>query len=208
MTTGAELIASVRELLHDALRGKLVATYHYPTASIANALMSASKFTYCELVMKYKATRHMPSADLDFYRLSPRMTIGRLIQLTAAASGSTSGANVPPDYYRLECGLMLDDTYVPAYDVFSGERMRDRSPRTIFARGGKFFGIADIAVYWAFPTEPIADSSTLLVEFPATYYNAIKYLACANLLAQEQQSNMPRYTFFLHEYARRVQSLR
>lgn len=207
--SGAEIIDTMRELLGDTDRGRLTPAFgYYKDSSILAAVTSARMFTYCQLVQKFKQQRRVPSTSIDLYSNTARIAIGRMLRTAPAASGATIGVDAPDDFYVLECGQLSTGKYVPAFDVFSGERMRNTMMQTIYARGGRFYGAAATAVYWASPSEVLDSSPTQLTEFSDAFYDAIKYLAVANLLQQEQASSLPRYNFYLKEYARRVMYLR
>lgn len=207
--SGADLVTSVRELLGDTDRGKMTpASSWYTPESIIRALSNARLFTYAQLVSRYRTARTAHASSIELYLQSPRITISRLIKVTTAANGAAAGVDVPSDFYLLECGLLSGGTtYVPAVDTFIGERMKSSAMLMVYAKGGKFFGPAADAVYWAYPTEVIDESGVPLTEFPDVFYHTIKYLAAANLLEQEAAVS-PRYEFFIREYARRATYLR
>lgn len=79
---------------------------------------------------------------------------------------------------------------------------------SIFVRGGRYYGSAAVAIYWAYPSEPISTAGVAFTELPDSFYRAIKYLAAANLMSQEIYDNQDRHDFFMKEYSRRIASLR
>lgn len=200
-------MSSVRELLGSDPRGRMTASSWYSDESIARALTNARLFTYSQLVARYQQARSAHGSSIELYLQSPRITISPMLKTATGANDVDAGVAVPSDFYLLECGQLSGGMYVPAVEPFTGERMRETTMAMIFARGGKFYGKAATAVYWAYPTQTISNSPILLTEFSDTFYNTIKYLAAANLLEQEAAGS-PRYEFFIREYARRTTYLR
>lgn len=188
--SSSELVTLLRVLLHDTDAGFSTINPVFQDEEIIGALNTSRD----ELV---KLAIGSPQP--------PQVTLRQIIR---TATGTT-GSAVPADFYKLICGQMADGRYVPAQSIRVAEAMADTPAEQIYAKAGKFLGTADIAVYWAIPSQSVDPNVSFgqLVEFPEGFYHAVKYHAAMSLLTKEDDGGRDRFAAFGQELQRKMMSM-
>lgn len=192
--TGADLIYQTRLLLHDTGAGFSADNPFYTTPEIIDSLTNART----ELVRLLSG--------------SPSPPYVTLAQMTKTVLATTGGA-VPTDFYKLICGFNVSTlTYMPAVSIRLGEATKNVPIGQVYVKARTFQGFNDLlddfALYWAFPSQAIADTGVTLSEFGDEFYYAVKYQAAMNLLAKEEDDAWTRYASLQEGLQRKIMSFR
>lgn len=138
---------------------------------------------------------------------SPKPPYVTLAKMSKDAVTATSGTALPSDYGMVICGYTSAGQYVPAQNIRAAEAMADSGAEQIYAKAGKFYGTADLALYWAAPSQTITNTSTTLTEYPDAFYHAAKYQAALYLLPKEDADARDRFAQIAQELQRKILSL-
>lgn len=216
--TGAELIRSVRVILHDTEYNVASDGRVYSDEEISRALLSARTDTIKYLYASFEIigsrnsfadyTKELAGGGLPPVR--PRITMSNLLRSVVFAG---NGQAQPVDFWKIECGVTAGGAYVHAEVPLIGDPMATNAFNTqVYARSGHFYGTPCTLYYWALCTVDIANNGTDLSNstggMPDGFYNTVKYLACANLVKKERAESEDRYKYLMQIFIRRLQSLK
>lgn len=214
---GADLIKSVRVVLRDDDYQTSSDGRFYATEEIRRALIMARaeglKYIYGAFeilgVARSFAEYNSKLVGSSMPPTRARITANKLL-LNAALAGSPQAA--PQDFWKLECGTTGAGKYIPQEVPFLGDPLTSNSWNSgIYARGGNIYGTLCTFYYWALCTNDMGDATNLTTGtggMPDAFYNAIKYLAVANLIKKEKVETEDRYKFFTNLFMRRISTLR
>lgn len=193
--SGRALKDLTRSLLHDTGRGMATSARFYDDDVIFRALNIAQQELALALIMRE------PRASV---------TVRKLLKKDAGITPGFPGSNVQSDFWLIECGYATVGgrlQYCPGVTIELGERTSFFDTTKIYVRGGKYFGTATTALYWKTPTK-IADTTTVLTDFPDAFYHVVKLRAASDLVAQDDHDALDRYKDLIGDYQRAVASLK
>lgn len=216
--TGAQLVRGVRVPLHDTEYNVASDGRMYSSDEISRALTTARTDTIKYLFSAFEiiGTRQTYSdytTQLSGRGLPParaRITLSNLLRTVAI---TTNPQSQPADFWKIECGVAGDGSYIHTEPPFLGDPLALNAYQTqIYARNGQIYGPACTLYYWSICTIAIGDDGTDLASgvggLPDSFYNTIKYLACANLVKKERAESEDRYKFFMQLFTRRLGTLK
>lgn len=213
--TGAELITSVRVILRDTGRGASTTARFYSDDAIINALVRARQdtvnklFELSDLAPHSSFTEYLDVAGEAMPIHRPRITLSGLYRQVAYSS---AGQAVPNDFWRIECGVEADGSYVKTEATPQAVMMANTFEHIVYARGGSFFGTLCTVHYWANPSVSIANDSTNLnagaTPLSDAFYNTMKYKAISYLIDKEKADKDNRLQLAMTIWNNRLRTLR
>ncbi len=217
--TGADLFQGIRTILRDTGYGTYSDGRVYAPEEIALALTTARTDALRYLYGVFAIIGTVPNyqgynAQMSGGGLPParaRITLSKLLRTVALAASPQAAPTV---MWKIECAIDGNGKFIHPEPPLLGEVLATNPYQTqLYMRSGNIYctNIPSTMYYWAECTTAIGDNGTDLSTgtsgLPDSFYNAIKYLACANLVRKERREDEDRYKILISTFMSRLSSL-